>query len=285
MSILPEPTFSIETITPAEATKLLEHVVENNRPIVDRHVQSLARDMSAGKWTLNGETIKISPQGNINDGQHRLWACITANESFKTAVVRGVEGLETIDTNRPRTLANTLHMKGHARAPKLSVALNTCWRWENTNWRSSGGTGLKPTVAEQLRFLNENFDGVNAAMRHGLRIQKTEGSLELAAVVFWRLAKVIGAPATISLFNDLAQGQWNSLNDPLFRYHEMALGAKAKQRQPHKLLKLNWLVRALDARLNGESFGSGQFLRWDAGKPLRLFTGEEATDNENTQRR
>ena len=87
------------------------------------------------------------------------------------------------------------------------------------------------------------------------------------------------------MFNDLAQGQWNSLNDPLFRYHEMALGARAKQRQPHKLLKLNWLVRALDARLNGESFGSGQFLRWDAGKPLRLFTGEEASDNENTQRR
>jgi len=274
-------TFNIETITPREATKLLEHNVENNRPISDRHVQSLARDMKEGNWAENGETIKICPQGNVLDGQHRLWACITANKPFKTVVVRGVDGLDTIDTNRPRTLANALHMRGYERAPKLSIALNTCWRWENTNWRSHLA---KPTVAEAIRFLNDNFDLIYLAMKHGLRIGKVEGSLEQTAVAFWRLAKVIGVSDTVELFNDLAKENWTSVNDPLFRYHELALKAKVMQRRPHKLLRLNWLVRAFDARLNGESHASGRFLRWDASKRMRLFTGEEITGNANAQR-
>jgi len=274
-------TFNIETITPRQATKLLESNVENNRPISDRHVQSLARDMKEGNWAENGETIKVCPQGSVLDGQHRLWACVVSNRPFTTAVVRGVENLDNVDRNRPRSLANALHMRGYERAPKLAIALNTCWRWENTNWRSYIA---KPTISEAIRFLNDNFNLVNAAMRYGLKLRNIDGSLEQTALVFWRLSKVIGAPNTMKLFDDLASNEWVDINDPLFRYYELAMKAKGMPRKPHKLLRLNWLIRAFDARLNGESHASGRFLRWDVSKKMRLLTGEELTNNDNAQR-
>ena len=46
-----------ERITPKQAEKYLEENIENNRPILDRHVAVLARDMKAGNWVQNGETI------------------------------------------------------------------------------------------------------------------------------------------------------------------------------------------------------------------------------------
>ena len=274
-------TFSIETITPDDASKYLESNVENNRPISDRHVASLARDMREGNWANNGETIKICPQGSVLDGQHRLWACVESKRPFTTAVVRGVENLDNVDRNRPRSLGNALHMRGYERAPRLAIALNTCWRWENTNWRSSTD---KPTVSEAVRFLNDNFQLINAAMRYGLKIKLIEGSLEAAALVFWRLSKVVGAKTAMRWFEQLAKSEWDDVNDPLFRYYEMAMKAKGMSRRPHKLMRLNWLIRAIDAKLNNEKHPSARFLRWDIGRKLRLLTGEQAIKNNNIQK-
>ena len=57
-----------ERITPKQAEKYLEENIENNRPILDRHVAVLARDMKAGNWVQNGETIKFNGTGALLDG-------------------------------------------------------------------------------------------------------------------------------------------------------------------------------------------------------------------------
>ena len=54
----------------------------------------------------------------------------------------------------------------------------------------------------------------------------------------------------------------------------MAMGAKVVMRKPGKLVRLNWLVRGIDAFMNGEAHSDGLFLRWDLSKELRRLTGE-----------
>ena len=269
-------SLTVETITPAIATEYLENNVANNRPISQRHVEALARDMVNDLWAQNRETLKFSPSNVLLDGQQRLWACIEASKPFTTAVVRGVRSLDDVDRARPRTLGHALGMRGYKRSTKLSVVLNTVWRWENTNWRTQQ---VRPTVQEGVRFLEQHDPLLYASLRFGSRIKEIEGSLENSSLVFWRLARTCGQEIAEQIYSRLSKSDWASLNDPLFRYYELALRAKRAPRKPHKLVKMNWLVRAMDASLGGEEHATYHFLRWHSGKELRMIKGEEPRHN------
>jgi len=265
-------TLTVETITPRIAARYLEDNVINNRSISDRHVAALARDMVAERWSQNGETLKFSPDGELLDGQQRLWACIQAEKPFTTAVVRGVTSLDDVDRARPRTLGHALEMHGYDQSRRLGVVLSTTWRWENTNWRMQQ---VRPTTQEAIRFLRQHEAQLYAAMRAGSRLSKMESSLENAALAFWRMSKTFGQEASLGAYERLSKSQWKSLRDPLYHYYLVAIRSRAEPRKPPKIVKLNWLVRALDAAINGEEYSKALFLRWDGSKELRGFTGED----------
>tara|TARA_R110002020_G_scaffold18695_2_gene64978 strand:- start:18935 stop:19858 length:924 start_codon:yes stop_codon:yes gene_type:complete len=265
-------TLTVEEITPALATQYLDENISNNRNVSDRHVAALARDMTHNRWSQNGETIKFSQTGELMDGQHRLWACITADRPFTTAVVRGVTSLDDVDRARPRSMAHVLEVNGYERPTKVSVALNTVWRWEHTNWRINN---VRPTATEALSFLRQNDARLYAAMRAGIRLRKIESSLENASLAFWRMSKTFGQEVALDAYARLSKRDWLSLNDPLYHYYTHTMMVKSQQRGPSRLVKINWLVRALDAAVNREEYKGTRFLRWDGSKPLRMFTGEE----------
>ena len=259
-----------ERITPKQAEKYLEENIENNRPILDRHVAVLARDMKAGNWVQNGETIKFNGTGALLDGQHRLWACIEAQVPFTTAVARGVPSLEEVDRGRSRAMSHILAMRQVKNAIKVSVAIRTIWRWENTNWRASQ---IIPSTRESLELL-DSYPVIEEITKISTRIRKIEGSSEICALACWRLTQLAGLDTARSVFERLSQKKWDSLDDPLFRYHEMAMGAKVGIRKPGKLVRLNWLIRGIDAFMNGEVHSDGLFLRWNLSQELRRLTGE-----------
>jgi hypothetical protein len=63
----------IEMITPEMAERILSGKAPN-RHVSAGVIHKYARDMVAGRWRLNGQTIKISSSGKLLDGQHRLEA-------------------------------------------------------------------------------------------------------------------------------------------------------------------------------------------------------------------
>jgi hypothetical protein len=237
-----------ERITPKQAEKYLEENIENNRPILDRHVAVLARDMKAGNWVQNGETIKFNGTGALLDGQHRLWGCIEAQVPFTTAVARGVPSLEEVDRGRSRAMSHILAMRQVKNAIKVSVAIRTIWRWENTNWRASQ---IIPSTRESLELL-DSYPVIEEITKISTRIRKIEGSSEICALACWRLTQLAGLDTARSVFERLSQKKWDSLEDPLFRYHVMVRGAKVGIRNP----------------------GYGLFLRWNLSQELRRLTGE-----------
>jgi len=259
-----------ESITPKLAEKYLEENVDYNRPISQRYVDLYARDMKAGKWIVNGETIKFNGTGALLDGQTRLWACVEAGVPFTTAVARGVPSLDDVDRGRRRSMAHILAMRQVKNAIKVATALRTIWRWENTNWRAQQ---IVPSTRESLELLDA-YPIIEEITQVGARISKIEGSSEICSLVCWRLTQLAGLDTARSVFERLSQKKWDSLNDPLLRYHDMAMGAKVVMRKPGKLVRLNWLVRGIDAFMNGEAHTDGLFLRWDLSKELRRLTGE-----------
>ena len=120
-------------VTPAMAVKLLEYN-KINRPLSQAHVQRIAREISQGRWQYNGDTIKVANNGDVIDGQHRLWAIIEANKPVKTIIINGIDAgaFTTIDTLRKaRTYSDVISIGGDLQN-RTVIATALCWllRWE-----------------------------------------------------------------------------------------------------------------------------------------------------------
>lgn len=114
------------TITPTMAEKLLiQHdtiVAEKglerlNRTVRDALVIKYAEDMKNGRWVVNGETIAVSKNGRVINGQHRLYAAWMHKVPFKTFMVSGFddeheaeEAFDTTDSGSGRSSADHLNV-------------------------------------------------------------------------------------------------------------------------------------------------------------------------------
>jgi hypothetical protein len=133
----------------------------DNRPIRWNDVAAYARDMRARNWSINGETIKRATDGTVPDGQHRLYACMQAEVSFRTLVVTGVEpeAQDTIDTGSRRKLSDQLAIANEKNAVVLASVTRWSLRWlhgaRGGTAASSGGNGpvFSPTQSEMLEYL------------------------------------------------------------------------------------------------------------------------------------
>lgn len=76
-----------------------------NRYLQSRNLAGLKSELTEGRMTLNGESIIISPDGELNDGQHRCHAVFDTKLSYKTAMVFGAsrDSRNTTDGGVPRT--------------------------------------------------------------------------------------------------------------------------------------------------------------------------------------
>lgn len=78
-------------------------------------IKRLKGEMELGRWRLNGETVKIAPNGKVLDGHHRLLAAIESKRAFETVLVTNApeDTLNTMDTGSSRNVAETLLLAGH----------------------------------------------------------------------------------------------------------------------------------------------------------------------------
>ena len=111
-----------------------------NRPLRGRRVAYLAAVMLAGKWVLNGESIKFNGGGKMIDGQHRCAACVKSGVPFETVIVEncpGDEAFHTIDRGTTRNDADLLALRGFKNAATLSSAIRRALQWGEGLWRGS----------------------------------------------------------------------------------------------------------------------------------------------------
>ncbi len=113
----------IVTITADKAKELLVFN-DKNRPISMSHVKKLEKQMVAGKWDFNGDTIRMS-KSMLLDGQHRLKACVNTGISFKAVLITGLDDsvFTTIDTGRGRSAGDALAISGEKNYNSIAAAL------------------------------------------------------------------------------------------------------------------------------------------------------------------
>lgn len=127
MSTKLKPRSEIRTITPDWAMKVLQKhdkdITEGRfrqRPLSKRAVERYASDMRTGNWALNGQGISFDTDGNLIDGQHRLYAICEAKVSVDMLILWDVPALfndkvktiDTLDVGKNRNLAQQMRIEG-----------------------------------------------------------------------------------------------------------------------------------------------------------------------------
>ncbi len=111
----------IETVTPELADLWLTKHNNINRNLSQSTVDSYALDMKNGRWALTHQGIAFDTDGNLQDGQHRLWAIVLSGVTLQMNVARGVpvedstsgtnlKTMDAIDRNRVRTTGQQMSL-------------------------------------------------------------------------------------------------------------------------------------------------------------------------------
>jgi hypothetical protein len=165
-----EPFSTIVTIDADTAAAWLKFNL-SNRNARRRAIVDMVRDIHAGNYALNGESIKISrpvrdgevddvPAGTciVLDGQHRLEAVKASGAAITTYVTFGLEPVaqKTIDSGIKRTVADVLRMNGEAHSAVLGALIKRAAAWDEGDRRYHANYQL--TKSEVEEFLAKHPD-------------------------------------------------------------------------------------------------------------------------------
>lgn len=218
-------TIRVVMITPDMAEVVLTDRGPN-RHVAASVINKYARDMAAGRWRLNGQTIKIASDGRLLDGQHRLEAAKKAKRPFPAIIVEGLSSdiFSSLDIGRRRAMSDVLRERGEINTIILASSLRWLWMIQNGVVLAANSS---PTNSELLDLLKRHAD-IRASLRHVAAIRDIMGS-GIAAALHRTFADADSARAN-EFFDRLIDGVQLAENSPILRLRERLLKARAVNR-------------------------------------------------------
>lgn len=117
----------VKTISPKMAEEMLKRNTKN-RPILKSRVDGYVREILAGRWAENGESIVFAESGWLADGQHRLLAISKAGIPIECVVVTvSDENAMYYDIGRKRNFKDSV-LINHEEFAGVSKILITAYR-------------------------------------------------------------------------------------------------------------------------------------------------------------
>jgi hypothetical protein len=147
----------IITITPETAKEWLDKYNIGNRKILPNHIRMIARDISSERWMFNAQPICFSTKGRLLNGQHRLLACVEADQPIDVAVARGIpdEAFATYDIHAKKTVPAGMSIES---ADMRVIAAAAKIQWRLDEGISISDTRNKPTSSELADTMRRHKD-------------------------------------------------------------------------------------------------------------------------------
>lgn len=225
------PAISLIDVTPELAQQWLL-CNANNRPLRQGVAARYARDMTAGRWMLNGDPIRFDGDKQLIDGQHRLTAVVSSNHTIKSVVVRELsnEAFFTIDQPSIRRPRDYFGMAGIVAPNVTESACALIWRYENGRISSNPHQEGPATVGEIREVLTENPEVLDS--QHSIRNLRCGILQPKGTFVGCHFLMNKSDPEKAGFFfNHLATGKNLSDGDPIYLLREKLvrnLGSKKK---------------------------------------------------------
>lgn len=170
------PYCEVMTITPPMAEVLLK-LNPDNRPMKERLLRTIEADIKSGNYVLNGESIILSVDGTVNDGQHRLQAVLNAGIAIESMVCFGLsrDTRLTVDTGTVRSTADFLAMKGVERGRQAGIAARLLSQYERFGTVSETATTTGPMIMTKAQ-IQEQFYAKRKEIEDALATVPSKGS-------------------------------------------------------------------------------------------------------------
>lgn len=240
----------VTTITPTEAASLLKGN-ENNRNLNDRVVDTLARAMANGEWTLNGEAIKLAQDGTLLDGQHRLSAIVKSGVTIEILLITGLpaDTQETMDLGRKRTTADAWKIRGEGNVNVLASVARRAWMWEAGNTKFAPHNS--PTPGELNAFLAAN-GSLRRSAEVGTRVNShfRPASATITGVAHHLFQKLDQGTAA-EFFAQLETGAKLDVGHPVLTLRDRLMRDRASMKKPPAYVTLAYYTRAWNAVREG----------------------------------
>jgi hypothetical protein len=150
-----------EQIITVEFAKLLLERNAGNRSMRKEKLDQFTRDIAAGRWALNGESIIIDWDGNLLDGQHRCAAVVATGIEIRSQVVVGADPATklTTDQGTAKGACDFLSMEGYQNSSLIAAISSLLFAYvENGTLRARGISN-----ATKLQFYFDNREQIDAA--------------------------------------------------------------------------------------------------------------------------
>lgn len=230
---------TVEEVTPARAREYLSHEKDKNRPVSLRIVDQYMRLMLANNW-WSIDTLKFGTDGRLLDGQHRLMALDKGNLTMRMICAWGCpeEAMTTMDSGRPRTLADQLYLADEPNYRELSSALYTHYCYLHADGRLSstylrtgekGWTWELPSPFELLWHLDQH-----PRIRGGLTLSRMVDRVMSGGRGRWTAIHYILGDIDVAdrdyFFDKLVTGAGLEVRSPILMLREQF--GRAAQRRP-----------------------------------------------------
>lgn len=172
-------TTTNEKITPAKAEQWLNSNC-NNRSLREGVVEAYADDMRNGNWTRCTQPIAFYEDGDLADGQHRLYAIVESATTQEFIVMRGLsrrDGLN-IDTGLARTIVDNARISGI----DIDLSNNLVAAARAIELGETGGGGKRMTNAQKLAVVNEHREAAQWAISNLPRAKNIYNAPMLAGI-------------------------------------------------------------------------------------------------------
>lgn len=168
----------------------------SNRKPGKARIEEFARVMLEGGWLFTHQGLAFNIQGDCTDGGHRLMALDLASQTnpdieipISITIGLPMNANDAIDLVRTRTISDALAMRGKANTMHLAASSVIVWRYQNADfgpgsWQADHWATAKPRRAEQLQWIQDNYDALIAAVRLGSRVKHVFSMSAAGAAVY-----------------------------------------------------------------------------------------------------
>lgn len=215
------PTAHVVQLCPSLAQELLKQNPDN-RSVRQTKLAQYSADMAAGKWTMNGEPIIISKDGQLNDGQHRCLAVIDANATVPALVVFGVERDTrlTVDQGGARSAGDFLGMEGVANASLVAAIARMVIAYERSKGEGLGGANHITSAEIRARVASDISLAGAATFGHtNWAYTRSFAAASIIGFAFYILARVDHSEARVFM-ERVSRGDGLKLKDPAHTVRE-----------------------------------------------------------------
>jgi hypothetical protein len=168
-------------VTPELASDLLNRN-KRNRPLNALTVARYARDLVAGLFRSTAQPIVIDWNGDLLDGQHRLWAVVDSGVAIEMYIATGEDPdtFAAYDRGRKRSPGDVLTLLDYSDGNTLGAAANRLHRHlRGVTW-STTASDREVNLEEMIKIVEE-FPGLASSVKAARRlIAKEAGNAPLA---------------------------------------------------------------------------------------------------------